>query len=71
MGLSEPRKIIMKLHVNRGLASAQQLRRALLDSVGRNMHLLTCVSEVLEQCEVCRPSDEITHEPAHAHVHAH
>ena len=43
----------MKLHVNWGHASAQQLARALVDSAGNNAHLLTRVDEVLAQCEVC------------------
>ena len=45
--LTAPKKIIMKLHVNWGHASAQQMRRVLVDSEGNNAHLLTCVGEVL------------------------
>ena len=37
--LSDPKKIIMKLRVNWGHASAQQWKRALAGSDGVNMHL--------------------------------
>ena len=54
----------MKSHVNQGPASAQKSKRALEDSDGGNMHLLTCVDEVLEQREVCRAFDTAPHAPA-------
>ena len=34
-----------------------------MDSDGDNMHLLTCVDGVSEQCEVCRASDAAPHAP--------
>ena len=46
-----------------GHASAQQLRRVLVDAGGDNMHLLTCVDEVSGQCEVCWTFDEAPHVP--------
>ena len=44
--LTDPKKIAIKLHVNWGHASAQQLIRVLVQSEGNRMHLLTCVDEV-------------------------
>ena len=55
--LTDPTKIAMELHVNWGQASAQQLKRALVDSERHNAHLLTCVDEALAQSEVCQPPD--------------
>ena len=54
---SDSKKLVMKLRVNWGHASAHQLRRVLVDSDGGNAHLLTCADEVLEQREVCRAPD--------------
>ena len=48
----DPGEIVMRLHANWGHASAQQLKRGSAGSGGDNMHLLTCVDVVLEQCEV-------------------
>ena len=45
--LTKPTKIVVKLHANRGHASAQQLRRVLADSVGGNMRPIACADEVL------------------------
>ena len=58
--LSAP-EIGMRLHVNWGHASAQQLGRALEDSDGGNMHLLTCVDEVLGHCAVRRAFEKAPH----------
>ena len=55
--LSDPREIIMKLHVNRRDAYAHQLKRVLTDSGGGNSHSAKCVGEVLERCETCRAFD--------------
>ena len=49
--LEGPEKIAMKSHVKWGYASAQQLKRELVDSERNNMHLLTCVHEVCLACE--------------------
>ena len=43
--------------MNRGHSSAQHLKRVLVDSDGGNMHLITCVAGVPEQCAVCRAFD--------------
>ena len=61
--LSDPDKIKTQLPVNRGHASAQQSKRAAVDSVEDNMHLATYVDEVLEQCEVCRALNKAPHVP--------
>ena len=62
-----PEEIVMKLRVNSRHASAQQLTRVLLDSDVGNLHLLTCVDEVLEQCGLtCLPErafDKAPHTP--------
>ena len=51
----------MKLHVNWGHASAQQRKRASVDSEGNNVHLLTCVDEVLARREVSQASEKAPH----------
>ena len=40
-----------------GHASAQQLKRVLVDSDRLNMQLLSCVDKVVGQCEICRAFD--------------
>ena len=62
--LSAPKKIDVKLHVNRGHASAQRLRRVLEDSDGDDMHFVTCVDGVLAKSEVFRAFDTAPHAPA-------
>ena len=44
-----PKEITMKLHVNQGNTSAQQLIRVLRDSNMGNMHLIAYINEVLTQ----------------------
>ena len=61
--LSDPEKITLKLRVNWGPASAQQLTKALVDSDANNMHSAHYVDEALEQSDVCRPFDEAPREP--------
>ena len=53
----------MKLHVNWGHASANQLKRALVDADGGHAHLANNVDEVSGQCEVCRTFDKAPHVP--------
>ena len=48
--VSDPKEIVMKLHVGGGHASAQQLKRALVNSDGDNAHLANHVHEVPERC---------------------
>ena len=62
--LTDPEKIAMKLHVNWGHASAQQLKRALVDSAENSMHLFTCVDAAVARCEVCQAFEEAPHAPA-------
>ena len=53
----------MKLHVNWGHASAQQLKSVLMDAGGGAQKQLGRVDELVQQCEVCRASDRIPHLP--------
>ena len=62
--LTDPERIAMKLHVNWGHASSQQLKRVLADSEGDKMHLLTCLDGVLARREVCQASVKAPHDPA-------
>ena len=61
--VSDHRKIIMKLHVNWGHASAHQLERVMVDSEEGNSRFADFADEVLEQCETCRAFDKATHVP--------
>ena len=61
--LSDPKQIIAKSHVNWGQSSAQQLKRALADSGGVNMHSANYVGEGLEQRQVCRAFAEAPRAP--------
>ena len=61
--LTDPMKLIIKLHVNRGHASAQQLKRVSAYSGGDNMYIRTYANEVAEQCEVFRSSAQTPHVP--------
>ena len=53
----------MKLHVNWGHASAQQLRRVSADSEDGNPRLVNFVGDVREHCETCRASGKAPHVP--------
>ena len=53
----------MKLHVTWGHASAQQLKRVLVDSEGNNAHFPTSVDEVPAQCEVRQAFGKAPHTP--------
>ena len=61
---SGPKKIVAKLRVIWGHASAQQLRRVLVDSDGGNIHLLTCAGEALAQREACQACEQAPYIPA-------
>ena len=54
----------MKLHVNWGHASTQQMKRVLADSEGGNLHLVASANEELAQREVCQAFDRAPHVPA-------
>ena len=56
--ISDPKKIIMKVHANWGHASATQFERVLIDSDGGMSHLVNQVDQVLETCDVCRAFDK-------------
>ena len=57
INISDPRRIIMELHVNWWRASATQLKRVLVDSDGGHSHLAHHVDEVLETREARRAFD--------------
>ena len=61
--ISDPKKIIMKLHVNWGHASATQLKRVLVDSDGSMSHFAPHLEAVLGKCDVCRAFDKAPHVP--------
>ena len=61
--LWDPKKIVMKSHVNWGNASAQQLKRVWVDTVEDSMHPPPCANDVLEQCEVRNAVDKAPHVP--------
>ena len=60
---SDPKKIIMKCHVNWGHASARQLMKVLLDSDGDNIHLGNYVAEALANRDGCRAFDKAPNVP--------
>ena len=60
-GAADPNMFIMSLHTNWGHASANQLKRFLVDSDDGMSHLVAHVDGVLENCEVCRAFDEAPH----------
>ena len=60
-GISDPRKIILKLHANLGHASATQLKRVQVDSGGGTSHSANHVDAALETCDVCRAFDKAPH----------
>ena len=62
--LRGPKKSVMKLHVNWGHASTQQMKRVLADSEGGNLHLVASANEELAQREVCQAFDRAPHVPA-------
>ena len=61
--LSDPTEIVMRLHVNRGSAPAQQIERVSVGSDGGNLHLHRRVDEVPEHGDVCGASDSAPHVP--------
>ena len=61
--LPDRRKLIGKLHVNWGHASAQQSSRLSVNLDGANPHSANSVGEVLEQRDVCRSFDTAAHVP--------
>ena len=61
--LSDPKGIIMKLHVNWGRASGQQTKRVAVGPEGDNLHLHRHVDDVLGHCDVCSAFDHAPHVP--------
>ena len=59
--LSKPKKISVKLHLNRSHSSARQLRRVSVNPDGDDVHLVTHAGGVLGQCEVRRSFDDSPH----------
>ena len=60
---ADPKKIVMNLRVNRGHASAQQLKQVSVDPDGDNTHAPTSVYEVMAQREVCGALDKAPNVP--------
>ena len=52
-----------KLHLRWGHASAQKIKRVLVDAEGGNLSLLRHVEEVVNQCDVCKAFDEAPRAP--------
>ena len=63
MCLSDPEKIIPKLHVNWARTSAQRLKRALEDLGGGHMRLVNIADGVLEHCDACRAFEKVLRGP--------
>ena len=63
-GVSDPKKIATKLHLNCGHNSAHRLRRVVVDADGGHLGLLGCVDGELRQREVCRAFDNAPGLPA-------
>ena len=63
-GACYPKKIAMKLHLNRRHASTRKLKRVLVEADGDSQGLLECADEVPRQCGVCRAFDKAPHLPA-------
>ena len=61
--LSDPKKVIMKLHVSSGPASVHPLKRVLVDSDRGNMHSMSYVDLVSGQCEIRRATDKAPQVP--------
>ena len=60
---SDPKKIIMKLHINWGRAPASEMKRVRADSEGGNSHVAHFAANGLEPCDVCKASGGAPHVP--------
>ena len=61
--ISGPNKLIMKLHISWGHASATQIRRVLVDAEGDTQSMIQHVDEVASQRDTCRASEKAPHIP--------
>ena len=61
--VSDPKKIIMKLRVSWGRASANQLMRVLKYPESGNSHSVNFVGEGPEHCAVCKAFEKAPHVP--------
>ena len=61
--ISDPNKVIMKLHINWGHASATQIKRVLVDTEGDTQSLSRHVDEVVSQCDACKAFEKAPHIP--------
>ena len=59
--ISDPKKIIMKLHIIWGRASANKLKRVLAGSEECASHSVDFAGDILEQCDVCKAFDQAPH----------
>ena len=53
----DPKEIVRRLNVNRGHASAQQLKRTMAEADGKAGKLIPSAGDVVRECEICRASD--------------
>ena len=61
--ISDPNKVIMKLHINWGHVSGTQFKRVLVDAEGDTQSLLQHVDGVGSQCDTCKAFDKAPHIP--------
>ena len=57
------KKVVARLRVNWGHASAQQFKRVPADSDQGNLHLSNCVDAALARCDVCGALNKAPHTP--------
>ena len=60
---SDPKKIITKLHINWGHASATQIKRVLVDAEGDTQSLIRHVDDVAPLRDTCRAFEKAPHIP--------
>ena len=61
---SDPKEIVRGLHVNRGHAASQQLKRTMAEADGKANRLTPLVDDVVRECEICRAFDVAPTTPA-------
>ena len=61
--LSDPNKVIMKLHINWGHSSATQIKRVPVDAEGDTQSLIQHVDEVASQCDARKAFEKAPHIP--------
>ena len=61
--ISDPNKVITKLHINWGHVSATQIKRVLVDAEGGAQCLMQHVDEVASQRDTCKAFEKAPHIP--------